>query len=121
VRGDSPVSVVRGALPSRQYRRSSKDGRARSFTGAVSSFETRLRRSSGRGGFADDRRPCAWRRPTTRAFSTFGLRDGKLAVVESVNKAGDHTGAKRIIGTTKTLTPDEAAGPAFDLWCLAKR
>jgi hypothetical protein len=30
---------------------------------------------------------------TTRAFSTFGFRDGKLAVVESVNKAGDHAAA----------------------------
>ena len=53
--------------------------------------------------------------PATRAFSTFGFRDGKLAVVESVNKAGDHAAAKRIIGTTKTLTPEEAADPAFDL------
>jgi 3-phenylpropionate/trans-cinnamate dioxygenase ferredoxin reductase subunit len=47
--------------------------------------------------------------PATRAFSTFGFRDGKLAVVESVNRAGDHAVAKRIIGTTKTLTPEEAA------------
>jgi 3-phenylpropionate/trans-cinnamate dioxygenase ferredoxin reductase component len=59
--------------------------------------------------------------PATRAFSTFGFRDGKLAVVESVNKAGDHAAAKRIIGTTKTLTPQEAADPAFDLRGLAKR
>jgi 3-phenylpropionate/trans-cinnamate dioxygenase ferredoxin reductase subunit len=59
--------------------------------------------------------------PATRAFSTFGFRDGKLAVVESVNKAGDHAAAKRIIGTTKTLTPEEAADPAFDLRGLAKR
>ena len=59
--------------------------------------------------------------PATRAFSTFGFRDGKLAVVESVNRAGDHAAAKRIIGTTKTLTPDEAADPAFDLRALAKR
>jgi len=44
--------------------------------------------------------------PATRAFSTFGFRDGKLAVVESVNKAGDHAAAKRIIGTTKTMTPE---------------
>jgi hypothetical protein len=57
----------------------------------------------------------------TRAFSTFGFRDGKLAVVESVNRAGDHAAAKRIIGTTKTLTPAEAADPAFDLRGLAKR
>jgi hypothetical protein len=40
--------------------------------------------------------------PATRAFSTFGFRDGKLAVVESVN----HAAVKRIIGT---------ADPAFDL------
>jgi 3-phenylpropionate/trans-cinnamate dioxygenase ferredoxin reductase component len=59
--------------------------------------------------------------PATRAFSTFGFRRGKLAVVESVNRAGDHAAAKRIIGTTKTLTPEEAADPAFDLRGLAKR
>ncbi|MGH6798267.1 MAG: NAD(P)/FAD-dependent oxidoreductase, partial [Roseiarcus sp.] len=59
--------------------------------------------------------------PATRAFSTFGFRAGKLAVVESVNRAGDHAAAKRIIGTTKTLTPQEAADPKFDLRALAKR
>jgi Reductase C-terminal len=53
--------------------------------------------------------------PATRAFSTFGFRDGKLAVVESVNRAGDHAAAKRIIGTTKTLTPEEAADPCIRL------
>jgi 3-phenylpropionate/trans-cinnamate dioxygenase ferredoxin reductase component len=55
--------------------------------------------------------------PAPRAFSTFRFRDGKLAVVESV----DHAAAMRIIGTTKTLTPEEAADPAFDLRGLAKR
>ena len=49
--------------------------------------------------------------PATRAFSTFGFRDGKLAVVESVNRAGDHAAAKRIIGTTKTLTPGRSGRP----------
>jgi 3-phenylpropionate/trans-cinnamate dioxygenase ferredoxin reductase component len=44
-----------------------------------------------------------------------GFRNGKLAVVESDNRAGDHAAAKRIIGTTKTLTSEEAADPAFDL------
>ncbi len=58
--------------------------------------------------------------PGTRAFSTFGFRGGRLAVVESVNRAGDHAAAKRIIGTPKTLTPEEAANPAFDLRALAK-
>jgi hypothetical protein len=38
-----------------------------------------------------------------------------------VNRAGDHAAAKRIIGTTTTLTPEEAADPAFDLRGLAKR
>jgi len=59
--------------------------------------------------------------PETRAFSTFGFRDGRLAVVESVNRAGDHAAAKRIVGTPKTLTPEDAANPAFDLRALAKR
>jgi hypothetical protein len=59
--------------------------------------------------------------PATRAFSTFGFRDGKFAVVESVNRAGDHAAAKRIIGTTNTLTPEEPADLAFDLRGLAKR
>ena len=59
--------------------------------------------------------------PATRAFSTFGFREGKLAVVESVNRAGDHAAAKRIIGAGKALTPEEAADPAFDLRALAKR
>ncbi len=58
--------------------------------------------------------------PATRAFSTFGFRKGKLAVVELVNRAGDHAAAKRIIGTLKTLTPEQAADPAFDLRALAK-
>jgi hypothetical protein len=58
--------------------------------------------------------------PATRAFSTFGFREGKLAAVESVNRAGDHAAAKRIIGTTKTLTPEEAADrlPSFCGSCM---
>jgi 3-phenylpropionate/trans-cinnamate dioxygenase ferredoxin reductase subunit len=59
--------------------------------------------------------------PEARAFSTFGFRNGKLAVVESVNRTADHAAAKRIIGTPKTLTPEDAANPAFDLRALAKR
>ncbi len=59
--------------------------------------------------------------PAARAFSTFGFRDGRLAVVESVNRAADHAAAKRIIGTPKILTPEDAANPAFDLRALAKR
>ncbi|MBV9288525.1 MAG: FAD-dependent oxidoreductase [Hyphomicrobiales bacterium] len=59
--------------------------------------------------------------PESGAFSAFGFRDGQLAVVESVNRTGDHAAAKRIIGTPKRLSPEEAADPAFDLRALAKR
>ena len=41
-------------------------------------------------------------------------------MVESVNRAGDHAAAKRILATGKTLTPEQAADPAFDLRALAK-
>ncbi len=58
--------------------------------------------------------------PTTRAFSTFGFRGGRLAVVELVNRAADHAAAKRIIGTPKVVTPEDAANLAFDLRALAK-
>jgi len=59
--------------------------------------------------------------PETRAFTTFGFRDGKLAAVETVNRVGDHAAARRIIGTAKAVTPEDAADPAFDLRALAKR
>ena len=59
--------------------------------------------------------------PETRAFATFGFRDGKLAVVETVNRVGDHAAARRIIGTAKTVTPKDAANLAFDLRALAKK
>jgi len=58
--------------------------------------------------------------PATRSFSAFGFRGGRLAVVESVNRAGDHAAAKRILGAGKTLTPEQAADPGFDLRALAK-
>ena len=57
----------------------------------------------------------------TRAFAVFGFRNGKLAVVETVNRVGDHAAARRIVGTAKTLTPEDAANPAFDLRALAKK
>ncbi len=59
--------------------------------------------------------------PATRAFTTFGFRKGKLAVVETVNRVGDHAAARRIVGTAKTLTAEDAANPAFDLRALAKK
>lgn len=58
--------------------------------------------------------------PATRAFSTFGFRNGKLAAVESVNRPGDHAAARRILAAGKMLTLEQAADPAFDLRALAK-
>jgi 3-phenylpropionate/trans-cinnamate dioxygenase ferredoxin reductase component len=59
--------------------------------------------------------------PATRAFSTFGFRKGTLAVVESVNRPGDHAAAKRILGTSKPLTPAEAGDATFDIRALARK
>jgi 3-phenylpropionate/trans-cinnamate dioxygenase ferredoxin reductase subunit len=59
--------------------------------------------------------------PESLNFSAFGFRDGRLAVVESVNRTGDHAAARRIIGMAKPLTPEDAANLAFDLRALAKR
>jgi 3-phenylpropionate/trans-cinnamate dioxygenase ferredoxin reductase subunit len=83
----------------------------------LAAFCSSARHGVGTGPLNRSQAPCG----ATRAFSTFGFRDGKLAVVESVNRAGDHAAAKRIIGTTKMLTPEEAADRAFDLRGLAKR
>ncbi len=59
--------------------------------------------------------------PATRAFATFGFRNGRLAVVETVNRVGDHAAARRVIGTDKVVTPEDAADPTFDLRALAKK
>jgi 3-phenylpropionate/trans-cinnamate dioxygenase ferredoxin reductase subunit len=57
--------------------------------------------------------------PATRAFANFGFRAGKLAAVESVNRGGDHMAARRIIGTTRALSVEEAGDLQFDLRKLA--
>ncbi len=53
------------------------------------------------------------------AFSVFRFRDGVLSAVESVNRAGDHMIARRLLAAGIPLTPDQAADPAFDLKALA--
>lgn len=58
-------------------------------------------------------------RGTAEAFSIFRYRDGRLSAVESVNRAGDHMIARRILGTGRGLTPAQAADPGFDLKALA--
>ena len=54
------------------------------------------------------------------AFSVFRFRNGHLSAVESVNRAGDHMAARRLLGGTRMPTPEQVADPGFDLRALAK-
>jgi 3-phenylpropionate/trans-cinnamate dioxygenase ferredoxin reductase component len=58
-------------------------------------------------------------RGSRTAFSVFRFRDGRLSAVESVDRAGDHMVARRLLATGTALTRDQAADPAFDLKALA--
>jgi 3-phenylpropionate/trans-cinnamate dioxygenase ferredoxin reductase subunit len=53
------------------------------------------------------------------AFSVFRFRDGALSAVESIDRAGDHMIARRLLAAGTALTPGQAADPAFDLKALA--
>jgi len=57
--------------------------------------------------------------PKDRAFAAFGFRGGALAAVETVNRGAEHMAARRIIGGSLPISPDEAGDPAFDLRKLA--
>ena len=57
--------------------------------------------------------------PKTRAFAAFGFRGGTLAAVETVNRAGEHMAARRIIDGALPLTPEQASDLQFDLRKLA--
>ncbi len=50
-----------------------------------------------------------------RAFSVFCFRNGKLAGIESVNRAADHMFGRRLLAANESVTPEEAADLAFDL------
>jgi 3-phenylpropionate/trans-cinnamate dioxygenase ferredoxin reductase subunit len=52
---------------------------------------------------------------SSAAFSVFCFRGGKLAGVESVNRAADHMIARRLLSSAAALTPAEAADITFDL------
>jgi 3-phenylpropionate/trans-cinnamate dioxygenase ferredoxin reductase component len=53
------------------------------------------------------------------AFSAFGYAEGRLRVVESVNRPADHMMARRMIAEGRGPSPAEAADPAFDLKAFA--
>lgn len=52
---------------------------------------------------------------TKGAFSVFCYRAGQLVGIESVNRAGDHMFGRRLLAGNGSITPEQAADPAFDL------
>jgi len=62
-------------------------------------------------------------KPQERQFSVLCFQRGHLIAVESVNRAGDHMAARRVIARRATCSPQEAAAPGFDLkaWEAATR
>ncbi|MEJ2625570.1 MAG: FAD-dependent oxidoreductase [Pseudolabrys sp.] len=50
-----------------------------------------------------------------RAFSVFCFKDGRLAGIESVNRAADHMFGRRLLAAGESVTPEEAADTRFDL------
>ena len=53
------------------------------------------------------------------AFSVFRFRDGALCAVESVDRAGDHMIARRLLTAGTPLSPEQAVDPGFDIKALA--
>jgi 3-phenylpropionate/trans-cinnamate dioxygenase ferredoxin reductase subunit len=53
--------------------------------------------------------------PETRSFGVFGFRNGELAVVETVNRGGDHMAARKLLEGRLPLTQSEAADGDFEL------
>src|SRR3954451_23071179 len=49
------------------------------------------------------------------AFSAFCYKAGKLLGIESVNRAGDHMFGRRLLAANRSITPEQAADPGFDL------
>lgn len=58
--------------------------------------------------------------PDSKNFSIFGFKNGTLCGVDSVNRAGDHMAARRIMALKRELTPEQAGDESFDLKTLAK-
>lgn len=56
--------------------------------------------------------------PSGTACSVFMFRAGKLACVETLNRAADHMLARRLLTHRVAVTPDQAADPEFNLRSL---
>lgn len=53
--------------------------------------------------------------PASRAFSVFCFHDDRLLGIESINRGADHMFGRRLLAAGQSITPAEAADPAFDL------
>jgi 3-phenylpropionate/trans-cinnamate dioxygenase ferredoxin reductase subunit len=53
--------------------------------------------------------------PAGTSFSVFCYRGGQLLGVESVNRAGEHMAARKLLGQRAALHPDQAADESYDL------
>ncbi|MBS0527990.1 MAG: FAD-dependent oxidoreductase [Proteobacteria bacterium] len=49
------------------------------------------------------------------SFSAFCYKAGRLIGIESVNRASDHVFGRRALSANGSITPEQAADPAFDL------
>lgn len=57
--------------------------------------------------------------PATRRFSVLRLRAGRLVAVESINHAGDHMAARKLLAAGPVAVAREAADPGVPLGSLA--
>jgi 3-phenylpropionate/trans-cinnamate dioxygenase ferredoxin reductase component len=53
--------------------------------------------------------------PSQKAFSAFCYKGDKLLGIESVNRAGDHMFGRRLLPMDRSVAPEHAADPNFDL------
>jgi 3-phenylpropionate/trans-cinnamate dioxygenase ferredoxin reductase subunit len=50
-----------------------------------------------------------------RSFSAFCYKGSQLVGIESVNRAADHVFGRKLLGMNRSIDPDKAADPSFDL------
>ena len=56
--------------------------------------------------------------PQARKFSVFYFRNGRLIAVDSINRAGEHLIARKLLAAGARLAPEQAADESFDLKAL---
>jgi 3-phenylpropionate/trans-cinnamate dioxygenase ferredoxin reductase subunit len=50
-----------------------------------------------------------------RSFSAFCYKSGQLVGIESINRAGDHMFGRRLLAMNRSIEPEQAEDPGFDL------